>query len=70
MKYWNKDKRIRQTHWHRVESSMIRQRMSYHDAKRYLQSVGSSGKFYLYYGSDTVWFEREEDAAWYILSRS
>lgn len=63
MKYWNKDKRIRQEHWHRVD----RGKSNYTTVKRELQLHDSPGKFYLYYGSATIWFEREQDATWFVL---
>ena len=65
MKYWNKDKRIRQEHWHKVERP--RPGWNYHSVKRELQLQDSPGKFYLYYGSTAIWFEREQDAMWYSL---
>lgn len=64
MKYWNKDKRIRQQHWYAVPSDKWR---PYADTKRELQLFDSPGKFYLYYGSSIVWFEREQDALWWML---
>ena len=67
MKYWNKDKRIRQQHWHRVERPT--QGQNYQETKRFLQSIDSPGKFYLYFGSSTIWFERKQDAVWYALAQ-
>ena len=64
MKYWNKDKRIRQQHWHVVNLGGQR---NYANTKRELQLIDSSGKFYLYYGSRSIWFEREADAVWFAL---
>ena len=64
MKYWNKDKKIRQKHWYPVSSIAWR---NYPEVKRELQLMDSPGKFYLYYGSRTVWFEREQDAMWFRL---
>lgn len=66
MKYWNKDKKVRQQHWHAVQRP-IRAGWNYAQLKRELQLMDSPGKFYLYYGSHTVWFEREQDAVWFIL---
>jgi hypothetical protein len=66
MKYWNKDKKVRQSHWYKV-SMKDRQGWNYHTIKRELQLTHSSGKFYLYYGSTAIWFEREQDAMWWIL---
>ena len=65
MKYWNKDKRIRQKHWHRVTTTV---NWNYDEIKHKLQLTDSPGRFYLYYGSRTVWFEREADAVWYRLA--
>lgn len=65
MKYWNKDKRIRQEHWHRVGTAGTV--WNYNKIKRTLQLEASTGKFYLYFGGTYVWFEREEDAMWFRL---
>jgi hypothetical protein len=64
MKYWNKDKRTRQKHWHSVQRWTGR---NYAEVKRELQLYDSPGRFYLYYGSLTVWFELEQDAMWFAL---
>jgi hypothetical protein len=64
MKYWNKDKKVRQQHWYAVPSGNWR---PYADTKRELQLFDSPGRFYLYYGSSTIWFEREADALWWRL---
>ena len=72
MKYWNKDKRIRQQHWFPVKRNsvtVVGDGNGYQSIKRQLQLTDSPGKFYLYFGSDTVWFERSEDATWFALSR-
>ena len=64
MKYWNKDKRTRQKHWHAVRRRGV---CDYAEVKRELQLTDSPGRFYLYYGSLTVWFELEQDAMWFAL---
>ena len=66
MKYWNKDKKIRQKHWYAVQRP-IDKGWNYADTKRELQLQDSPGRFYLYYGSRTIWFEREADAMWFRL---
>lgn len=66
MKYWNKDKRTREKHWHRVERPAGAD-WNYHSVKHKLQLQESTGKFYLYYGSYYIWFELEQDATWFIL---
>ena len=67
MKYWNKDKKIRQAHWHKIERFGLG---NYETLKRELQLHDSTGKFYMYYGSDKIWFERSEDAVWFRLKLS
>jgi hypothetical protein len=69
MKYWNRNKRIRQEHWTRVERPMHKYRgfCRYSDIKRELQNYPGDGKFYMYFGSDAIWFEREEDAIMFVL---
>jgi len=66
MKYWNKDKRIREKHWHRVERIVVAG-WYYQEIKRALQLEASTGKFYLYHAGTYVWFEREQDAMWFRL---
>jgi len=75
MKYWNKDKRIRQERWFPVTRRQAPDYarhptwdISYSELKRRLQNNPSTGRFYLYYGSRTVWFEHEKDAVWFALT--
>ena len=68
MKYWNKDKRIRQEHWFPVKCRGLRGTEAYQALKRRLQNNPSTGRFYVYYGSSTVWFEHEKDAVWFALT--
>lgn len=63
MKYWNKDKQVRQAKWHKVQ----RGDGHYLTIKRDLQLHDSPGRFYLYFGSNYVWFERKQDAVWFSL---
>jgi hypothetical protein len=65
MKYWNKDRDIRRRCWARV----VRARGATPDSevKRWCQQQSSTGKFYFYYGTDTWWFERSEDAVLFTL---
>lgn len=66
MKYWNKDKRIRQERWHKV-ARYVGANWNYTNVKRELQSHDSPGKFYMYYAGEYIWFELEEDAMWFLL---
>jgi hypothetical protein len=67
MKYWNKDRDIRRRCWTQV----VRPKNLYHigdtELKRWYQQQSSTGKFYVYYGTDTWWFERPEDATLFAL---
>lgn len=65
MKFWNKDKDTRRTHWTRVSPG--RRWIDDAEAKRWCQQQTSSGKFYKYYGTDTWWFEHEQDATMFML---
>ncbi len=65
MKYWNKDKKTRDKHWYRVRYSWSKK--NYFERKREIQLMPGGGKFYSYFGSDSVWFEREEDAVFFTL---
>jgi hypothetical protein len=69
MKYWNKDKRIRQEHWFPVRLRHRHDHITYSLVKRQLQHNSSTGKFYLYYGGNTVWFEQKQDAVWFTLTQ-
>ena len=67
MKYWNKDREIRRLCWTRVQ----RPTNLYHITDRVLmhwcEQQSSMGKFYVYYGTDTWWFEQSEDALLFSL---
>jgi hypothetical protein len=69
MKYWNKDKRIRQQHWYQVaiKTPLSNGVFPHNEIKRTLQLSDSPGRFYLYYAGRYVWFEREQDAMWFSL---
>ena len=67
MKYWNKDKEIRQRCWIKVSRSKNLYHISDAELKRWCQLQPSTGKFYVYYGTDTWWFEKSKDASWFIL---
>ena len=64
MKYWNKSKKTREQHWHTVRCANAWK------VKRELQLKDSSGRFYLNYDSDIIWFEHEKDAVWAALKWS
>ena len=66
MKYCNKDKKVRQAHWYAIQMA-DRKGWNYYTVMRELQLSDSPGKFYIYYGSAIVWFEREQDAVWFAL---
>lgn len=61
MKFWNKDKRIRKTHWYAVERPNHKE-WTYQQIKHHLQLLPSPNKFYLYYAGGYIWFESAEDA--------
>lgn len=67
MKYWNRDKQIRQQHWYPVRRS-VKAGWNYLAIKRCLQLHDSTGKFYLYHAGEMIWFEREADALWFALT--
>lgn len=64
MKYWNKNKNVRQRCWTRVS---IIQSKNPSEIKRWCQEYPSAGKFYFYYGSNNWWFEKSEDAIIFTL---
>lgn len=67
MKFWNKDKNIRVRMWTKVKMNTSRPRYPYALLKRNLQLDPSPGKFYFYFASDYVWFEKESDAIMFTL---
>lgn len=69
MKFWNKDKDVRRRCWTKV----TRPNEFTHgnrDLKVWCQQQPSTGKFYYYYGTDSWWFERSEDAMFFLLKWS
>ncbi len=86
MKYWNKDKDVRQRCWTKVTLSnktKIQQVVKngwvqmqvdvaapVSEIKRWCQLQGSTGKFYTYFGADSWWFENEQDATMFLLKWS
>lgn len=66
MKYWNKDKKIRQKHWFKVNVEHLPMRFD-QELKRSLQLHDSPGRFYMYFAGRYVWFELEQDAMWFSL---
>ena len=68
MKYWNKDKKIRERCWHRV--SINRSKLadcSWQDIKHMLQLYPSTGKFFMKFAYASIEFELESDAVWFTL---
>ena len=45
------------------------QRRPFANVKRELQNNPGNGKFYMTIMKKEIWFERGEDATWYILTR-
>lgn len=65
MKYWNKDKGVRQRCWVRVDrvfSSVPDDKI-----KIWCQQQPGSGRFYFRYNEGTWWFEKAEDAVFFTL---
>ena len=80
MKYHDKDKTIRQKYWFRVEvipktnpatnwlaSGMWNPGPTKQDMAAWCNEQESSGKYYFYYGTNTWWFQHEEDATLFAL---
>lgn len=81
MKYWNKQKQVRQTHWHAVDYTPPKMNSvgangsratftfpeTHQDLKKWCQDQPSTGRFYNYYGSHIWWFEYENDALMFVL---
>lgn len=67
MKYWNKDKEVRRRCWTKISRPKNLYHIGDQELKRWCQQQSSDGKFYVYYGTDTWWFERSEDAVLFAL---
>lgn len=67
MKYWNKDKDVRRRCWTKVTRPSGALKVGNQALKRWCQQQSSSGKFYYYYGTESWWFERSEDAVWFLM---
>lgn len=80
MKYFDKDKTIRQKYWFTVE--VVPKSTSTFDWKAWdtwapgptkrdmadwCNQQASDGKYYFYYGVNTWWFQRQEDATLFAL---
>jgi lipopolysaccharide/colanic/teichoic acid biosynthesis glycosyltransferase len=65
MKYWNKDKHVRQRHWTKVTRKPGI--AGNQEIKRWCQLQSSTGRFYFYYGSNSWWFEHDADATLFVL---
>lgn len=72
MKYWNKNKKYRLQQWYKVTSVY---HFDIQGLKVWCQRQESDGKFYFRNPSPflsspphaTWWFEKREDASWFIL---
>lgn len=67
MKYWNKDKNIRRRCWTKIDRPKNLYHIGDAELKRWCQQQPSRGKFYVYYGTDTWWFEDPKDAELFVL---
>lgn len=67
MKHWNKSKKARLQHWHRVgKGARVYTSTGFDEIKKWCWDHPSNGRFYFgpYSG---WWFEHKKDAAWFIL---
>lgn len=81
MKYWNKDKGVRDRHWIKIKHpghlkmmatnggwvSYISDELTPNSLKRWCQLHESTGRFYFQSEISTWLFERKEDATWFSL---
>lgn len=66
MKYWNKDKEVRKQYWTRIHYEPFGKNNKY-DINRWCRQQPSTGKYYVYFGTNNWWFERSEDAVLFAL---
>jgi len=67
MKYWDKDRDLRVSSWTQIQRPKNLYHIGDTELKRWCQEQSGDGKFYVYYGTDTWWFERREDAVMFTL---
>lgn len=67
MKYWDKDKQIRQMSWTKVNLPKNLDDVGKIGPKMWCYQQSSTGKFYVHYKTDTWWFELSEDAIMFKL---
>ena len=68
MKYWNKDKHVRQRCWHHVPIDRCKLgNYSWNDIKRAVQLHPSSGKFHMDFPHATLSFSLKADAVYFAL---
>lgn len=76
MKYWNKQKDVRQRCWTKlkIKGSYNDERwripIFLHDIKFSLQQCSSRGKFFMDHYSREIWFQDGKDATWFALKYS
>lgn len=65
MRHWNKDKKTREAHWHRVMLPKTALRYPLQWLKVELQQRANNRRFYI--GDNYVEFESGQDATWFSL---
>jgi hypothetical protein len=75
VKYWNRSLKARELHWTRVTRPLPPPNIIYFEynrrfdeVKRWCQQQKSTGRFFMRSGEYDVWFERPEDATWFLLN--
>ena len=81
MKFWNKQKEVRERCWSKITLSRDphlyplypsrykgwNRRTEFDSMKQQLQLTGSSGKFYMNIMNKEIWFEYNSDAVYFSL---
>lgn len=68
MKFYNKNKLVREKHWHKF---VVSKRKNYNEIKLELQQVDNNRRFFITESLNIVlWFEDPKDAVFYSLKYS
>lgn len=69
MKYWNRSKHVRERCWVAVNWPTASTSLFIPEfvLKHWCQQQSSTGKFFIDYNGYQLWFERGEDATWFVL---
>ena len=63
MKYWNKDRKIQETTWHKIELVTFPDPLGWHGLKRWCQLQPSTHKFFSHPVNPRIWYIQDKEDA-------